>query len=105
TGALERLGVPNRAGGFAVGARFEEGSGPPLVARSPIDGTLLRSLASASLAETRQAIAASTGAFETWRSVPAPRRGELVRRLGELLRAHKDDLALLVTLEVGKIEQ
>jgi aldehyde dehydrogenase (NAD+) len=101
--ALTRLGVPSGAGGIAIGAEFGAGEGAPLGVRSPIDGERLYSLRSASVHEVERAIDASARAFETWRRVPAPRRGELVRRLGELLRRHHDDLALLVTSEVGKI--
>ncbi|HWP09491.1 MAG TPA: aldehyde dehydrogenase family protein [Polyangiaceae bacterium] len=101
--ALERLGVPREAGGFALGGRFEAGSGPTLVVKSPIDGAPLRELASAAASQVEAAITASRRAFETWRSVPAPRRGELVRRLAQELRAERDTLAALVTLEVGKI--
>jgi aldehyde dehydrogenase (NAD+) len=101
--ALERVGVPATAGGVALGAEFKPGEGAPLVVRSPIDGAPMRSLRSAAVHEVDEAIAAGAQAFEAWRSVPAPRRGELVRRLGELLRRHQDDLATLVTHEVGKI--
>ena len=101
--ALERLGVPRAAGGFALGGHFRAGGGPSLVVRSPIDGEPLRDLACASTSQVEEAIAASRRAFETWRSVPAPRRGELVRRFAEELRAERDTLAALVTLEVGKI--
>ena len=100
---LERLGVPPQAGGFAVGARFEGGSGARLVVRSPIDGEVLGEVGTASPAEVDAAVDAAARAFETWRSVPAPRRGELVRRLAGLLREHQSELAALVTLEVGKI--
>ena len=103
--ALERLGVPAGAGGLALGGRFEKGSGPPLRVASPIDGATLYELNEASVGETRAAVAAAAHAFSAWRRVPAPRRGEFVRRLGELLREHKTDLATLVTHEVGKISQ
>jgi aldehyde dehydrogenase (NAD+) len=103
--ALERLGVPAAAGGFALGSRFASGRGPTLAVRSPIDGSTLRELGTASPAEVGEAIDAAERAFRAWRDVPAPRRGEFVRRLGELLRRHRDDLATLVTLEVGKIPQ
>jgi aldehyde dehydrogenase (NAD+) len=97
--------VPALAGGFALGSRFEPGGGASLDVKSPIDGTPLRTLATASATEVGAAIDAARQAFESWRNVPAPRRGELVRRLGDLLRRHRDDLAALVTLEVGKIPQ
>ncbi|GHF19591.1 aldehyde dehydrogenase [Kordiimonas sediminis] len=70
---------------------------------SPIDGSLLGK-ATMDTAETVDAkITAADGAFKKWRTVPAPRRGELVRLLGEELRTHKDALGALVTAECGKI--
>jgi aldehyde dehydrogenase (NAD+) len=105
TEALARLGVPEGAGGAAFGTRFERGEGPALAVRSPIDGSLLREIGTATAVQTEAAVKAASSAFLAWRSVPAPRRGELVRVLGELLRAHKTDLATLVTHEVGKIQQ
>ncbi|MEQ7156724.1 L-piperidine-6-carboxylate dehydrogenase [Brevundimonas aurifodinae] len=89
---LARLGVPDHA--FA-----EDG----LPTRSPIDGSAGSSVRTASPDDIDHAISAATIAFEAWRRVPAPRRGELVRLLGEELRAAKTDLAALVTLEAGKI--
>jgi aldehyde dehydrogenase (NAD+) len=74
-----------------------------LVAHSPIDGSITARLATHDAAATTAAIARAQGAFTVWRSVPAPRRGELIRLLGEELRAHKDQLAALVTIEAGKI--
>src|SRR5450432_2401661 len=74
-----------------------------LVARSPIDGSITARLATADASATTDAIGRAHAAFEMWRSVPAPRRGELIRLLGEELRARKDELAALVTIEAGKI--
>ena len=76
-----------------------EGAGP-LDCRSPIDGSVI-----GSVCEGDPAVAAerAQAAFLAWRTVPAPRRGELVRLLGEELRAAKQPLARLVTLEAGKI--
>jgi aldehyde dehydrogenase (NAD+) len=71
-----------------------------LASRSPIDGSVIGHVA---VGDPAAACAAAAKAFETWRLVPAPRRGELVRLLGEELRAAKDDLARMVTLEAGKI--
>ena len=75
----------------------------PVTARSPIDGSSAGTLVAVSAAEIETTIARSTEAFHAWRKVPAPRRGELVRLLGEELRVAKDDLAMLVTLEAGKV--
>jgi len=74
-----------------------------LTARSPVDGSKAGALAVATPDAVDAAIATATEAFAAWRRVPAPRRGELVRLLGEELRAAKDDLARLVTLEAGKV--
>ena len=73
--------------------------------RSPIDGSTLAKVNYLPATEVGQHIAASQTAFEAWRKIPAPRRGELVRILGEVLREHKADLAQVVTLEAGKITQ
>ncbi|QTC91422.1 L-piperidine-6-carboxylate dehydrogenase [Brevundimonas goettingensis] len=74
-----------------------------LPTRSPIDGSSAGSLVQATPDQVEAAVARSVEAFKAWRRVPAPRRGELVRLLGEELRAAKTDLAMLVTLEAGKI--
>ena len=74
-----------------------------LVARSPITGEVIGRVAEASAADVAAAGGQAPRAFASWREVPAPRRGELVRLLGEELRAAKDDLARLVTIEAGKI--
>jgi aldehyde dehydrogenase (NAD+) len=72
---------------------------------TPITGELLGSLNRTGAADTDEAVARAAEAFETWRDVPAPRRGELVRLLGEELRREKEALGALVTLETGKIAQ
>ena len=79
--------------------------GGPLIARSPIDGVETAGLPDAGAAGAQAAIARAAAAFLPWRDAPAPRRGELVRLLGEELRAAKPALGRLVTLEAGKIVQ
>ncbi|KOG41378.1 L-piperidine-6-carboxylate dehydrogenase [Streptomyces decoyicus] len=85
----------------AIGVTVREGG--DFSARSPITGEDLFGLRAATADDTEEAIAATREAFLTWRTTPAPRRGELVRRLGELLRDHKNELADLITIEAGKI--
>lgn len=70
---------------------------------SPIDGATLGSYAPATTGLVNHAVEAAHGAYLKWRNVPAPLRGELVRRIGVRLRERKSALASLVTLEVGKI--
>ena len=74
-----------------------------LAVHSPIDGTLLASLTPDTADTVTQKIAQAQAAFQAWRLVPAPARGELIRLLGEELRAAKTELGQLVTLEAGKI--
>jgi aldehyde dehydrogenase (NAD+) len=74
-----------------------------LVSRSPIDGRVLGRVPTTSRADYDTTLARSVAAFAAWRTVPAPRRGELVRLFGAALREHKTALAELITLEVGKI--
>ncbi|HEY1710429.1 MAG TPA: aldehyde dehydrogenase family protein [Rhizomicrobium sp.] len=75
------------------------------VVHSPVDGAVIGHVAFDSAEAVEKKIAASVVAFKTWRDVPAPKRGELVRLFGEELRANKDALGRLVTLEMGKILQ
>jgi aldehyde dehydrogenase (NAD+) len=92
---LNRLGIPAESAGGAT-----------IHARSPIDGSHLAELpAAATPADVTGVVDAASDAFLKWSLVPAPRRGELVRLIGEKLRKRKADLAALVTLEVGKIAQ
>jgi aldehyde dehydrogenase (NAD+) len=76
-----------------------------LAVRTPITGELLAHVQRTDAAGADAAVASAEKAFETWRDVPAPRRGELVRLLGEELRREKEALGALVTLETGKIAQ
>lgn len=73
-----------------------------LCVHTPIDGSEIAFVAPATAAEIDIALDRAQSAFLQWRSVPAPRRGELVRRFGNALREHKSDLARLVTIECGK---
>ena len=87
----------------AAGLTPAELTGGTLVVRSPIDGAEIAHIAETDVADIPAIIARSQAAFRQWRDLPAPRRGELVRLLGEELRAAKAELGGLVTLEVGKI--
>jgi aldehyde dehydrogenase (NAD+) len=100
---LKRLHIPSTPSACAIGAEWRKTAGRSLVARSPIDGRALASFQSATPADVAAAIAAAHDAFLKWRLVPAPKRGELIRRFAGKLRERKQDLAALVTLEVGKI--
>ncbi|HMS96157.1 MAG TPA: aldehyde dehydrogenase family protein, partial [Tabrizicola sp.] len=87
----------------AAGFTQTDLTGGTLPVRSPIDGAEIARVHETPASEMPAIIARSQAAFRAWREVPAPRRGELVRLLGEELRAAKAELGALVTLEVGKI--
>lgn len=83
----------------------EPGRGPSLPLHSPIDGGLIGSTSLVSPEQVAGAIEASKEAFQVLRRIPAPRRGELVRQLGNAFRDRKQQLGELITLECGKILQ
>ena len=89
---LDRLGVAQTAW-----------KGGDMASFSPVTGEQIATVKTVSAAEAGQMIEAAHEAFKVWRIVPAPRRGELVRLLGEELRTAKEDLGRLVSIEAGKI--
>jgi aldehyde dehydrogenase (NAD+) len=95
------LGLTESLSGVFSGDWF--GSGPYLEKRSPIDGTFLARIAQATSQDYERAVDGARRAFVTWRTTPAPKRGEVVRKLSERLRELKAPLGRLVSLEAGKI--
>ena len=88
---------------LSFGVNENQIAGGDLKVHSPIDGDLLGAVRQCKLKDVDAVVEKSKKAFAEWRAVPAPVRGELVRLYGEELRAVKDDLGRLVTLECGKI--
>ncbi|MDG2013762.1 MAG: aldehyde dehydrogenase family protein, partial [Pirellulaceae bacterium] len=80
-----------------------ESNGKTLASINPSDGQVLANVTCASEATYHQVVETASTAFQHWRTVPAPQRGQVVRELGESLRAHRDVLGELVSLEMGKI--
>jgi len=85
------------------GAALESGGGEWIDVTNPASGAILARVRGAASADYERTMARAVDAALAWRAVPAPKRGEAVRLLGEALRGHKDDLGALVTLENGKI--
>ena len=102
-GLLRRLGVEGRNPGVFAGEWVQTPGGEDLASINPATGRPLARVALASTADYDRAAGSARAAFAGWRDVPAPQRGEVVRRIGLALREHKRDLGLLVTLETGKI--
>jgi aldehyde dehydrogenase (NAD+) len=103
TEALKSLGISGTVSGCAIGAKWIATTGKQVPARSPIDGRTLANVTWASTDDVQKTIGAAQDAFLKWRLIPAPKRGEFVRRIGEKLRARKNDLGALVSWEAGKI--
>ena len=87
----------------SLGVSADLYSGGTLAVTSPLTGERIAEVVEISADDAKATIGRAAEAFKVWRRVPAPRRGELVRLLGEELRANKDALGRLVTLEVGKV--
>jgi len=101
TDYLESLGIEQQnLGGF--GGEWM-GSGPEMEIVTPIDGSPIATVTQVTEEEYRHIVDRAHKAFLEWRTVPAPRRGEIVRQLGVKLREVKKELGALVTLEMGKI--
>ncbi|MBL9028545.1 MAG: aldehyde dehydrogenase family protein [Myxococcales bacterium] len=100
---LDRLATDGALPGASAGAFFAP-HGPPILSDDPATGEPLGRVATATLDDYDSVMLAARARFAEWRSRPAPKRAELVRRLGELLREHKEPLGELVSREVGKIK-
>ncbi|MFT4976959.1 MAG: aldehyde dehydrogenase (NAD+) [Myxococcota bacterium] len=99
---LERLGLTSvNSGAWAGGPLSVDGE--VVISENPTTGEPLAGVALASREHYEQVVAIAQSTFSRWRMLPAPKRGEIVRQMGEKMRAHKDDLGRLVSLEVGKV--
>jgi len=99
---LTTLGIKNENNGAAVGIHWIATKGEKIDSYSPVDGKLIASVNAATETDYEASILKAQEAFKSWRNVPAPRRGEIVRQFGEELRAQKDALGALVSYEMGK---
>ncbi len=100
---LERLGIVELNQGALVGLDRLDCRGKTLESISPIDGRTLAKIRQADPAGYEEVVQAAEAAFNQWRDVPAPRRGEVVRQIGNAFRERKKDLGALISLEMGKI--
>ena len=99
---LTKLDVADLQYGASSGSEMT-GNGEKLTVISPVNGAEIGTIRTATKVEYDTVARRSVEAFRTWRSVPAPKRGEIVRRIGEVLRTRKEDLGALISLETGKI--
>ncbi|WP_345371123.1 L-piperidine-6-carboxylate dehydrogenase [Algivirga pacifica] len=103
---LEQLNIPEVAPAYSTGLEDAPVGGREIrEVYSPVDGTLIGKVEMATQEDLEKVIVTAEEAFKVWRKVPAPQRGEVIRKIGEALRKYKDPLGKLVTLEMGKIYQ
>ena len=103
---LKRLGLEADNAGTTTGNKtmFTKDA-TRIESYSPVDGSLIGSVYSTTKEEYEAVVTAASVAFKTWRTMPAPLRGEIIRQIGDALRENKEDLGKLVSLEMGKIYQ
>lgn len=102
---LKRLGIDEINSGVTTGTNWFDPKGDITVSETPIDGSAIAKVKNATLEDYEKVMKTAQEAFLVWRSVPAPRRGEIVRQIGMAIREAKEDLGYLVSLEMGKIYQ
>jgi len=99
--ALNQLGVKDINNGTSTGAN-NFSNGEILESYSPVDGQLIGKVKTTTKADYQKVMETATGAFKSWRTKPAPQRGEIVRQFGDKLREKKQALGILVSYEMGK---
>lgn len=99
---LHKLNLNTNNQGVSTGTQWISSNGKTIESYSPVDGKLIGTVVTADEISYKQVIATATAAFETWRMTPAPKRGEIVRQVGDALREYKEPLGQLVSYEMGK---
>ena len=103
--SLKKLGVKKNNPGVSTGSKNFDGKGDKWESLSPVDGALIGSFTTANLKDYNKVVKTAQKAFKKFRAIPAPKRGELVRQIGNELRTYKADLGALVSYEMGKSYQ
>lgn len=99
---LKTLGIKDKNSAASTGTYWFNTRGEEIKSYSPVDGKLIATVQAASEADYEACILKAGEAFKEWRLVPAPKRGEVVRQLGEEFRKYKTELGTLVSYEMGK---
>jgi len=102
---LKELGIEEVNKGVSTGREWFDTKGDVTSSFSPIDGKEIAKVQNATMEDYEMVMVKAEAAYKVWREVPAPERGEIVRKIGEALRENKDALGALVTYEMGKIFQ
>ncbi len=104
-GFLSQLGIEQVNKGATSGTIWHSTKGKPISSYSPADGRLIATINQATWDDYEVIMGRATEAFKEWRMVPAPKRGEIVRQIGNRLREFKEPLGSLVSYEMGKVYQ
>ena len=99
---LKALNIKDMNPGYSTGKKEGNGAGTPLDSYSPVDGNRIASVGTCGQEDYEKVITSAQAAFIEWRKWPAPKRGEIVRQIGDALRAKKEPLGKLVSYEMGK---
>jgi aldehyde dehydrogenase (NAD+) len=99
---LKKLGLKKHNSGTWTGQKALDGHKRFIQSHSPVDGQLIGSVSVTTAQQYEEVMASALSAFEVWRAMPAPKRGEIVRQYGEALRKYKEPLGALVSYEMGK---
>ncbi len=103
--ALKTLGISSSNPGVSTGTKWLRSSGSYIESFSPADGKKIGRVQMADEKTFNKVVAQAQSAFKEWRLIPAPKRGEIVRQIGEALRKNKEALGKLVSYEMGKSYQ
>jgi aldehyde dehydrogenase (NAD+) len=99
---LKQLGIKDQNSGTSTGLQWIESNGKPISSYSPVDGQLIASIKVTDDNSYEEVIRTAQKAFIEWRTWPSPKRGDVVRQIGEALRKNKEHLGKLVSYEMGK---
>ncbi len=102
---LKNLGISDVNPGVTTGTEWFDTEGAISASESPVDGSVLGKVKTATVDDYEMVMDKASEAFKVWRLMPAPHRGEIVRQIGLALREAKEDLSMLVSMEMGKIFQ
>ena len=103
--ALKALGIKDENSGSSTGSKWMDSKGELIESYSPVDGKLIGKVSSTTEEQYEEIVKTAQEAFKSWRLIPAPKRGEVVRQIGEELRKYKEELGKLVSYEMGKSYQ
>ena len=99
---LKQLGIKDQNSGTSTGLQWIESRGKTISSYSPVDGQLIASINATDDNSYEEVIRTAQKAFIEWRTWPSPKRGDVVRQIGEALRKNKENLGKLVSYEMGK---